>query len=210
MRPTEPLKMSLDAAFITKLPYSIRTLVIVYYDGEDEAVCLQYGATAEETREDVYHHASWSYPVDQEVWIINKQAQPGKKLYLTFGGAGTVITPGAATGGNATAIHQLTLIAQGEKRRNKDALVSGQKAVPTTAEVVAADQAVPDGFAVVIHALDANTKPVFAGPAGITTSTGHQLGAGRDIGLYVSNVNLIYVVAEDALQKVSYIVEIPA
>ena len=204
-RPTEPLKINLDEEFTLKLPYAVRTLVIVYYDGEDEAVCLQYGATSEEAREDIYHHSSWSYATDQEVWLINKKAQPGKKLYLTFGGAGTSISPGAATGGSATAIKQDTLIAQGA---NQEALASGQKAVAIAAEPLVADQPVPDGKAVVVHALDENTKVVFVGPAGITTLTGHQLGAGRDVGLYVSNVNLIYVVAADALQTVSYIVEI--
>ncbi len=87
--------------------------------------------------------------------------------------------------------------------------IYGQKtvAVAGTEEPLAADQAVSDGFTVMVKALHSNTDVLVVGANGLTTSTGYPLYAGEEIGLKVTNLNLIYIDVAVSGEGAAYIVE---
>jgi len=82
----------------------------------------------------------------------------------------------------------------------------GQVTVGTSV-VQLPDVAIPDGFAVVIKAMNSNSGKVYIGGSGVSTSNGYELGAGEAVGLKVSNLNYVYAIADTADQKVCWIVE---
>lgn len=58
---------------------------------------------------------------------------------------------------------------------------------------------------VAIKAHNANTLAVYLGDASVTTSTGWQLGPGESIVLPLTNANLLYIIAADDTQTISWI-----
>lgn len=69
-------------------------------------------------------------------------------------------------------------------------VVSGQQAATTT------EAALPDVSVrwVVIKAHDANAIPLYLGPAGVTASTGLELGPGDSVSMHIRNTNLLSVI----------------
>ena len=87
--------------------------------------------------------------------------------------------------------------------------IYGRKTIgtPGTEEPLHADQAVADGFTVMVKALHTNTDAVVVGANGLTTGTGYPLYPGEEVGLAVTNLNLIYVDAVVATEGVAFIAE---
>lgn len=77
---------------------------------------------------------------------------------------------------------------------------SGQQAVTGTAANLGSNAT----SSVCVHALIGNTINVFAGAAGVTTSTGMELPPGQGYCWNVSNTNLIFVVASTTGASVSF------
>jgi hypothetical protein len=84
-------------------------------------------------------------------------------------------------------------------------LITGQQAATATAEPLANHAATQgDGFRVTLEALKANTQSVFYGPPGVTTATGKELAPGTQDVLYVSNIDMINVIAASTGASVSW------
>jgi hypothetical protein len=81
------------------------------------------------------------------------------------------------------------------------AVLSGQQAV-TAAAVALATNASKN---VCLKALIGNTINVYAGPTGVTISTGMELAPGDAVCLPVNNSNLLYVIASTTGASVSWI-----
>jgi hypothetical protein len=89
----------------------------------------------------------------------------------------------------------------------KTSIAAGQVTVGTTA-VQLPNVVVPYGKAVSIKALAANTGKVYIGTSGVTTGMGYELSAGDEApSLMVSNLNVLYAIADSANQTICYIVE---
>jgi len=191
---TKRKKYDLSTAFTERIPWNIRTLVIDKYDGAEDTCFIQFGETADQTQEEIEHHKPWTWPDDREVWIVNTAAQSGKTLKISVGGPGTFVGTGSAYYGSAVP--------------NQDSLVTGQVTVGTSeADLSASSVAVPNGFALVIKAHDANTGLVYVGLTGLSAADGYELGAGDHVALYVTDLATVKLIASAADQKVSYIVE---
>lgn len=80
-------------------------------------------------------------------------------------------------------------------------------ATPGTEEALHAGQAILNGFAVSVKALQTNTNPVYVGANGLTSATGYPLYPGEEISLAVTNLNLIYLDVTTAGEGVAFIVE---
>jgi hypothetical protein len=80
------------------------------------------------------------------------------------------------------------------------AFASGQAAVTGTAAALASHAA----KFVCVKALIGNTINVYVGATGVTTSTGMELTPGQPICQYVSNTNLVFVVASTTGASVAY------
>ena len=191
---TKRFKLDLSEAFITKVPYDVRTLVIDKYDGASETCFIQFGFDLEDTREEIEHHKAWGWDEDKEIWIVNLSAQSGKELKFTIGGPGTYVSAGTTYNGVPVA--------------NRSSLAHGQVTVGTSAITLSASSiSVPDGFAVHIKASVKNTGLIYVGITGVTTTSGHELSAGEKVDLFVTDLSTIYLIADTADQKASYIVE---
>lgn len=77
---------------------------------------------------------------------------------------------------------------------------SGQQAVTTSAANLGTNSA----KSVCIHALVANMISVFAGPSGVTTSTGMEIPPGFGYCWNLANTNLLYVIASTTGASVSW------
>ena len=80
--------------------------------------------------------------------------------------------------------------------------ITGQQAVTTSAVAL---PTTTDIIQVVIKANRANAAPVYIGPAGVTTVTGFELGAGDAIQLTTENMGLLYVIAAAGGNSISWI-----
>jgi hypothetical protein len=97
-----------------------------------------------------------------------------------------------------------------ESFKNKVALTSNQKTVPTgTAESIAGSSTpIPNRLGVIVKALGENTAAVYIGGNGVTISTGFELNAKEATpSLFVDNVQKIYAISAAAGQKVCWFVE---
>lgn len=95
---------------------------------------------------------------------------------------------------------------------NRAAFATGQQDVASagTAEQVASDVAVPDGFAVVVKGKSSNTGDIMVGnsQANAEDSTvAFLLSADQSLSLKVDNVNRIWIDAENDGEGVEYVVE---
>jgi hypothetical protein len=123
-----------------------------------------------------------------------------KKFYLTSPqatGKTLSIFIGRAAGAEATA----SIIATVPQTSSK--FTHGQTTVGTTE--VALASSFPLRFGVVLKADDSNPGDVYVGNTGLTTSTGYRLDAGQGISLEVSDVALIYLIANASDQLVHYL-----
>jgi len=208
-------EISLAQSFVRKLPYLAAVLLVDYYDGLANTAYLQLGLNDALTRQEIEHHKALGWDREQEIWIVNTAAQAGKTLKVSIGGLGASLSAGAATTATTDATEAKqddTITALGllnAKWTNRASLAHGQTAVGVTEVALAAAHAVPNGFAVVIQALSANTGKIYVGLTGVLTSTGYELPAGSSIGLYVTDLATIYLISDTAAQGVSYIVESP-
>ena len=206
------ISIPLDHSFTRKLPYPAAVLLVDTYDGAAETCYLQFGPSAVLTRQEVVNHKAFGWEGEQEIWIVNTSAQSGKTLKVSFGGVGASLSAGTSTTtGDATEAKQDDVITQlglmNDKLENQVSAAHGQTTVGTTEVALATTHAIPDGFAVVIKALAANTGKVYVGLTGVLTSTGFELSAGESVGLYVTDLATIYLISDTAAQGVSYIVE---
>lgn len=201
----------LSEAFKKKVPYQGQVLLVDSYNGAASTCYFQFGPEEVLTRQEVIHHKAWGWGEDREIWIVNTAAQAGKTLKISIGGAGASLSAGTSASGDATEAKQDSIITAigtlEDKFENQGSLAFGQTTVGTSEVVLAASQAVPCGFAVVVKALDANTGKVYVGLTGVLATTGFELSAGASVSVYVTNLNLIYVIADTAAQKVCYVVE---
>jgi len=195
---TKRKKYDLSTAFTERVPWNIRTLVIDKYDGAEDTCFIQFGETADQTQEEIEHHKPWTWPDDREVWIVNTAAQSGKTLKISVGGPGTFVGTGSAYYGSAVP--------------NKASFITGQVTVGTSeADLSASSVAVPNGFAAVIRYMKGNTGEIYVSVTGVSVSTGYQLSQEGDfIGLYITDLNTIKLIASAADQKVCYAVEQPS
>ena len=82
-------------------------------------------------------------------------------------------------------------------------ILNGQATVGTSATQLGSNT-LKQG--VVIKASSSNTGIVYLGSTnGVTTSTGFELGAGETVTLPITNTNLVYLIATDINQIVSFI-----
>jgi len=151
-------------------------------------------------------------------YVWNRVAQTGLTLILTLGGPGTSVNPGySTTSGSANAENQALQLAQETaaataaaaialELANQTSLAAGQVTVGAT-QVQLTAQAIDDGYEVCIKALVTNTGTIYLGVTGVLTSTGFELSAGESISLRITNLNLVYAIADAAAQKVCWIVE---
>ena len=193
---TKRFKLDLSEAFITKVPYDVRTLVIDKYDGASETCFIQFGFDLEDTREEIEHHKAWGWDEDKEIWIVNLSAQSGKELKFTIGGPGTYVSAGTTYNGVPVA--------------NQSSLAHGQVTVGTSeVALVSSSISVPDGFAAVIKypSITANTGIVYVGLSGVTTADGYILTPGDHVELYITDLSIVHLISDTAGQIVTYIVE---
>jgi hypothetical protein len=123
-----------------------------------------------------------------------------KQFYLTSPQAtGKVLSIflGRAAGAEATA----SIIATVPQTSSK--FTAGQTTVGTTETVLAST--FPLRFGCVLKADDSNPGDVFVGNTGLSTSTGYRLDAGQGISLEISDIALVYLIANAANQLVHYI-----
>jgi len=201
---------ALDSAFYgmdkQRFPWTGATLVIDYFDGTVGHVWIQIG-DREDNLWKVWHQRTMSIPENVPLYVINTADQTGKVLEISVAEAGSIVTPGARTS-EASEASEATLLELLATKQNQTTLAAGQKAVPTgTAEAIASSTAVPNGYAVVVKALAANTATVLVGPSGVETGTGFELSAGESVSVYVDNLADLYVISGSASQKVCYLVE---
>jgi len=93
---------------------------------------------------------------------------------------------------------------------NKDVEpVAGQDTDDTTGSVLngGTSLSVPDNFGVRVKALANNTDPVYVGGSGVSASDGFQLTPNSGVVLYVSDINMISLIASTAGDGVSWIIE---
>jgi len=201
----------LSEVFTKKVPYQGQVLLVDSYTGAASTCYFQFGPEEVLTRQEIINHKAWGWGEDREIWIVNTAAQAGKTLKISIGGAGASLSAGTSATGDATEAKQDSIITVlgtlEDKFENQGSLAFGQTTVGTSEVVLAASQAVPHGFAVVVKALGANTGKVHVGLTGVLITTGFELSAGASVSVYVANLNLIYCIADTAAQKVSYIVE---
>ena len=205
------VSLPLDHSFTRKLPYPAAVLLIDSYDGLADTCYLQFGPNRVLTRQEIVNHKAFGWEGEQEIWIVNTAAQSGKTLKVSIGGVGASLSAGTSASSDATEAKQDDIITElglvNDKFGNQASIAHGQTTVGTTEVVLASAHAVPDGFAVVIKALAANTGKIYVGLTGVLTSTGFELSAGESVGLYVTDVSTIYLISDTATQGVSYVVE---
>jgi len=115
--------------------------------------------------------------------------------------SGTVINP--ATEGTLSSVQTNT----NPLASQRTSIAHNQVTVGTTA-VQLSNVTIPSGFSVVVKALAGNTGKVYIGLSSVTTSNGYELSAGEEAPpLQISNLNVLYAVADAAGQKICYIVE---
>lgn len=94
---------------------------------------------------------------------------------------------------------------------NWPGVVTGQQSLDAadTAEALndGTPQAVPDGATVAVRAQD-NTGSVFIGDSSVTGSTGFELASGEGVSLNVQDVSTLHIVAPNAGDGVTWIVEV--
>lgn len=211
-RQTWTIERSLSSPFVLEIPEHIASFAVEKFDGTDGTVFLQKSRdNSDPDAIEITRRKAQSVPYAEKRFLVNNMAQAGKSIKLSVGIAGTSISPGSeASEAGANVANQETLIAE---LGNHPAVVAGQKAVAAAAAALGSG-AIPDGMAVCISAPgnnadgNANTLPVFVGPSGVTIANGYRLEPGSSISLRVDDLSDVYVIAADANQTVSYIVEV--
>lgn len=134
-------------------------------------------------------------------WYVRHSGSSKLAFQVRFDG-----TPGDAASNPVTPATGNTPVA------NRAAGFTDQKtvAVPSTAEQLP-DHAIPNGFSVVVTALDTNTRTVGIGfsaaAADLVTGTPKRLAPGASIRYFITNSNLLYVDAYVALEGVDITAE---
>ena len=236
--PQPPFIVTLDTVAITRVPFLARGVTVDYFDGAPGTVFLQESEDPTSTlaRDTVRTKKQRRWYRDVWLYIVNTQAQPGKRLELAILGPGGEQVAGIQAGQISDALGNLINPATEENQEslldafgvreedpvpytlldrlrginsNQGALVWGTKTAPTaTAEAIAASQAVPQGIGVVVKAHPSNTDVVYVVGSGGTTANGLPLSASESVTLYPININQIYVIGDAAGQIARYIVEV--
>ncbi len=183
-------------------------------DREAEAFIITAGASASIAYAGAQHPTQW--------YIHNRTAQSGKTLVLLVGRPGATVNPGySITAGSANAENQATQIAYEasmdatlanveEEIGNRDSVKHGKQTVGVTAAQFSA-QAIEDGFEVVLKAAIDNTGKIYIGGATVTVpagvAPGFELSPGESLSLRVTNLNVLYGIADTAAQTLFWIVE---
>lgn len=179
----------LDQVFHASLPYTPYGLLVEHYDGEAGACYLslgQYGmAIATVT---VGRKLDYGEPL-VDLWIHNTKPQVGYKLKLLLASQNAVAALVMPLPMNPAHLLAATLVV-------------GVAAVQFPA------QPIPYDIEVVIIANSTNTDTIYIGGDDVTTATGNPLEAGDQLTLKVSDLSVIWAIADAAAQGLNYIVEI--
>jgi hypothetical protein len=203
-----PQPFDLSATFVREIPIPVGSYAVIYYDGADDSVFLQ------KTREDddpnrieLLHHSAAS--LNGGAWyLVNKVAQPGKRLKIDFGEPGTSISPGTSAEASASGgASESTLQDVCDALDNEPAIAHGRKTVPTVSAEAIGSQAIPDGKSVILQADDDNSVPVYVGGASVTADNGIRLEPGRALSVQVTNLGLLYCIAASGTNYIRWLVE---
>lgn len=205
----------LDQVGTWRVPVLVGGWAVDFFNGDPNKVFIQQSEDPNQTlpRDSIRQSKTHNYQDLTQLWIVNTEAQAGKVLKLVCLPLGETaesglhaVTLGDSSGSIIDPATEQTLDTLLATQKNLGDLTFFQVTVGTDA-VQLADHTVPDGFSVVVKALDGNAGKVYVGRSGVTTANGFELSSRDSIPLRVSNTNIIYLIATAADQKVCVIVE---
>ena len=92
--PTRRIPYDLSETFTKRVPYNVKSLLIDRFTGDPTKTFIQFGPNKPLTRQEIRHNKDWEWSEEQELYIVNIQAQASAELIIAISAAGSKVRSG--------------------------------------------------------------------------------------------------------------------